>query len=88
MTSTGTGKARSPAVSVVNNDVPTDPVALAALRIEQADAAVASAERKVAKQEAHLAAAEGKGKKDRQRGHLKAAQEALAQAIAQRKELG
>ena len=36
-------------VEVVNNDVPTDPEALADLRMEQADAAVASAKAKVAK---------------------------------------
>lgn len=59
-------------VEVVDHDVPTDPDALAATRIEQADAAVDSAKAKVAKQTAHL----------------KAAKEALAQATAARKELG
>lgn len=59
-------------VEVVNNDVPTDPKELSKLRKEQADAAVASAKSKVAKQKKHLAAAE----------------KALAQATAARKELG
>ena len=59
-------------VAVVNNDVPTDPVALKALRQEQADAAVESAKAKVAKA----------------KQHLEAAKEALAQATAARKELG
>jgi hypothetical protein len=59
-------------VHVVNHDVPTDPDALKATRIEQADAAVASAKAKV----------------ERQQQHLKAAKEALAQATAARKELG
>ena len=88
MTSTGKGEARPPAVRVKNRDVPTDPDLLRARRIEQADFAVASAERKIAKQEQHLADAQDKGKQQRQRGHLKAAQEALAQATAVRKELG
>lgn len=59
-------------VEVVNNDVPTDPAVLEKLRKTQADAAVASAKSKVAKQKKHLAAAE----------------KALAQATAARKELG
>jgi hypothetical protein len=58
-------------VAVVNHDVPTDPVALAAKRKEQAASAVASAKAKVVKAEAHL----------------KAAQEALAQALAEQKGL-
>lgn len=59
-------------VAVVNNDVPTDPDELKAKRAEQADAAVASAQSKV----------------ERQQQHLKDAKEALAQAKAARKELG
>jgi|GEM_PF-3871710 len=86
-TSTGTGVVRPPAVSVVNHDVPTDKKQLRALRITQADAAVASAERAVARLTELLASAP-KGKQARQRGHLKVAQEALAQATAARKELG
>lgn len=88
MTIVGTGQSRPPAVSVVDHDVPTDPARLRATRIEQADAAVASAERKVAKQEGQLIDARRKGKQERIRGHLKAAHEALAQATAARKELG
>jgi len=56
-------------VAVVNHDVPTDPVALAAKRKQQAADAVASARAKVVKAE----------------GHLKAAKEALAQALAEQK---
>ena len=82
----GKGAARRGAVAVVNNDVPTDPVRLRATQIEHADAAVASAEAKVAKQEAFVASFTG-DKKKRQQEHLKAAKEALAQAIAERKEL-
>jgi len=83
----GSGSARTPTVAVVNNDVPTDPAALKAKQREQADAAVASAEAKVKRQKQHLASA-SKDKKPRQRAHLAGAQEALAQATAQRKELG
>ena len=86
MTSAGKGRAGTPAVAVVNHDVPTDPVKQRATLIEHADAAVASAEAKVAKQEAFIASFTG-DKKKRQQEHLKAAKEALAQAIAARKEL-
>lgn len=56
-------------VSVVNNDVPTDPVALKKLRQEQAAAQVVSAETKVAKA----------------KSHLKEAEKALAEALAAQK---
>jgi len=82
----GTGAAHRVAVAVVNNDVPTDPARLRATQIEHADAAVASATTKVAKQEAFVASFTG-DKKKRQQEHLKAAKEALAQAIATRKDL-
>lgn len=87
MTSSGKGKASKPTVKVVNNAPPTDPDKLRELRIEQADAAVASAEAAVARLTALLEAVPTE-KKARQRGHLKAAKEALAQATAARKELG
>ena len=82
----GKGTAENPMVMVVNNDVPTDPKALAKLRRDQAKAAVKSAELKVKRQEQHLAAAEGK-KKAKVAKHLKAAQAALAQALAEQKGL-
>jgi len=44
--------------SVVNHDVPTDPVALKAKRREQKQAALASAEASLAKAKLHLKAAE------------------------------
>ena len=59
------------AVSVVNYDVPTDPVELAKKQKAQAAVNVEQAKQKVAKQEAHL----------------KAAKEALAQALAEQKGL-
>jgi len=83
----GKGASHAPAVGVVNHDVPTDPARLRATRIEQADAAVASAQAKVDRQKAHVASSTG-DKQDKQRAHLEAAQEALAQATAARKELG
>lgn len=56
-------------VKVVNNDVPTDPVALKQLRQEQAAAKVESAKAKVTKAKAHL----------------KEAEQALAEALAEQK---
>ena len=56
-------------VSVVNNDVPTDPVKLAALRKSQAAAKVDAAKKKVTKAEVHL----------------KEAKKALAEAQAEQK---
>ena len=83
----GTGTAFGATVSVVNHDVPTDPVALAARRREQAEAAVESARRKVERQQQHVAAAETDEKRAKQEAHLAAAQEALAQALAEQKGL-
>jgi hypothetical protein len=84
---TGKGAAQKPTVMVVNNDVPTDPKAVKAALIAQADAAIAGAEAKVAKQEEFVATTSGE-KQKRQKQHLAGAKEALAQAIAERKELG
>jgi len=87
MNSSGKGKASKPTVKVVNHAPATDPVRLRATRIEQADAAVVSAEAAVTRLTALLEAVPS-GKKARQRDHLKVAKEALAQATAARKELG
>lgn len=86
MTATATGSSRPPAVKVENHAPPTDPDVLHGTRVQQADAAVASAEAKVERQEQHVAVTSG-AKKKRQSEHLKAAKEALAEAIAARKEL-
>jgi len=59
---------------------PNDPIA-------EADAAVASAERKVEQLRAHLASAETPERAERQRQHLAGAEAALAQAQAERKGL-
>lgn len=90
----GTGKASNPMVSVQNNTAPTTPEAIAAYQVEraaeardQAAAAVESALRKVERQEQHLAAATTEAKADRARAHLAAAEEALAQALAEQKGL-
>jgi hypothetical protein len=83
----GTATMLGSMVSVVNHDVPTDPVKQRKRLIADADAGVKSAELKIVKQKQHLATA-GKDKKDQQRAHLEGAQKALAQAIAARKELG
>jgi beta-glucosidase/6-phospho-beta-glucosidase/beta-galactosidase len=83
----GKGTAGNAMVSVVNNDVPTDPKVMAQRYRDQAAAAVTSAELKVARQEQHLAAASTKEKKDRAKEHLAAANVALAQALAEQKGL-
>ena len=85
-TSSGNAASHPPAVMVVDNDVPTDPEAVKAALIAQADAAIVGAEAKVARQEEHVAGSAGE-KQERQKEHLKGAKEALAQAIAARKEL-
>lgn len=79
--SAGAGKAFRPTVSVVNHDVPSDPIERRALALAQADRAIEGARLKIERQKQHLATAV-KGKQERQRAHLKGAQEALAQAIA------
>jgi len=81
------GSAQPPMVSVVNHDVPTDPVALRAKRLEQAEAAIAAARSKIERQEQHLAAAVNKAKKDRAKSHLAAAKKALAQATAHKESI-
>jgi hypothetical protein len=84
----GTGNANDLRIEVVNNDVPSDPVQQLADRIAQADAEIESCRAKVARQKEHLTAAATAAKKERQRQHLAGAEDALAQAIAVRKELG
>jgi len=82
----GGGVAHSAMVMVVNHDVPTDPVKLRARQIADADAAVASARSKVEKLTRFVATAP-KDSKERQRAHLKGAEIALAEAIAERERI-
>jgi hypothetical protein len=73
-------------VEVVDHDAPTAPEVMAERRLAAADAAIDAARTKVVRQQQHLAAAP-KDKKPRQREHLAGAKQALAQAIADRKDL-
>jgi hypothetical protein len=81
MKSAGSGSAHTGMIAVVDHDVPTDPVKLRKLRLGQASAAIASAKRKVAKLTGFISLAP-KGHKAKQQAHLRAAKEALAEAIA------
>ena len=90
----GTGAAFNPTVRVENNTAPTDPADIAAYQArrkaeakEQAQRNVDGAKAKVAKAKAHLAGAETPEKQERQRAHLKGAEEALATALAEQKGL-
>jgi len=83
----GTGAAYNPMVSVVNNDVHSDPVARKAQAQAQAQRAVDGARAKVAKMQAHLDGAETEAKRERQLEHLVGAEEALATALAEQKGL-
>jgi hypothetical protein len=85
-TSTGKGTAKKPAVHAQNNTPRTPPATMKIRRIEQADAAVASAEASVAKQEHHVAETTG-SKRRREEVNLKASEKALAEAVAARKDL-
>ena len=71
---------------IVNNDIPSDPVAQAATRRDQAQRNVDAARAKVAKSQAHLDAAIPK-KQERQLSHLVAAELALASALAEQEGL-
>lgn len=82
----GKGAALDATVMTVDHDVPTDQSALKELRLRQADAAIAAAEAKVAKQEAFVENAP-RGTKDRAREHLAGAKLALAQAISAKEKL-
>lgn len=81
MKSGGAGSAHTAMIEVVDHDVPTDPVQLRKLRLEQANAAIASAKRKVMKLTGFVRVAP-KGHKAKQQAHLRAAEKALAEAIA------
>jgi hypothetical protein len=83
----GKGTANNAMVSVVNHDVPSDPVARHAEAVAQAQRAVDGCRAKVEKQKAHLAGATTPEKQERQLMHLVAAEEALAQALAEQKGL-
>ena len=89
---TGAGTAYNPMVKIENNTAPTDPAVIARIKVErraaaraQAQRAVEAAQAKVKVMEAHLAGAETEDKRERQRAHLKGAQEALAAALAEQK---
>jgi multidrug resistance efflux pump len=83
----GSGSAHTAMVSVVDHDVPSDPVARLAERRAQAQREVDGCRAKVAKAEAHLAAATTPEKQERQLAHLVAAELALASAEAEQKGL-
>ena len=74
------GSANGATVLIVNHDVPSDPVAMAAARKAQAQRDVEAAEAAVARAQAHYDAATTRDKQDRQAAHLAAAAEALALA--------
>lgn len=80
------GAAHDARVEVVNHDRPTDPDALRALRIQQAEDAVAAAQAKVDKQRRFVETAPD-SRADRARAHLKGAEKALADAIATQQRL-
>lgn len=81
MKSGGSGSAHTSMIEVVDHDVPTDPVKLRKLRIAQANEAIAAAQRKIAKLTGFIRLAP-KGHKAKQQAHLRAAEKALAEAIA------
>ena len=81
------GGAYGATLLIVNNDVPSDPVAMAAARREQAQRNVDAAEAKVAKAQAHLDTASTPEKEERQLSHLVAAELALASAKAEQEGL-
>ena len=81
------GGAHGATLLIVNNDVPSDPVAMAAARREQAQRNVDAAEAKVAKAQAHLDTASTPEKEERQLSHLVAAELALASAKAEQEGL-
>jgi len=81
MTAAAQGSAHTPMIEVVDHDVPTDPVKLRTVRLAQADAAIASAQRAVDKLTGFIASAP-RGFKENERDQLKVAKQALAEAIA------
>ena len=81
------GSANGATVLIVNNDVPSDPVAMAATRKAQAQRNVDAAEAAVARAQAHLDAASTPDKQERQLAHLVAAELALASALAEQEGL-
>ena len=81
------GSAHGATLLIVNNDVPSDPVAMAAARREQAQRNVDAARAKVAKAQAHLDNASTPEKEERQLAHLVAAELALASAKAEQEGL-
>lgn len=82
----GKGAAFGAMVATVDN-VPGDPDADRARAIAEADENIKAAQRKVAKQKAHLAKAPKGDKKDRQAQHLEAAELALEEARAARERI-
>lgn len=70
----------------VDHDVPTDPVKLRKTQLAHADAAIKAAKSKVAKLSAMVKGAPH-GTKTRLDAHLKGAQKALAQAIADKERI-
>ena len=71
---------------IVNNDIPSDPVAQAATRRDQAQRNVDAARAKVVKSQAHLDAATPENQ-ERQLSHLLSAERALASALAEQEGL-
>jgi hypothetical protein len=76
-----TASAHTAMVEVIDHDVPTDPLKLRKLRLAQADHAIASAQHKIDKLSGFITLAP-KGHKAKQQAHLRAAEQALAEAIA------
>jgi hypothetical protein len=79
--STATGGAHDAMFEAVEHDVPTDPVKLRKTQLAHADAAVQAAQAKLEKLTKMVKGAPH-GTKTRLDAHLKGAQKALAQAIA------
>jgi hypothetical protein len=81
------GSVHGATLLIVNNDVPSDPVAMAAARREQVQRNVDAARAKVAKAQVHLEGTTDPDKQERQLSHLVAAELALASALAEQEGL-
>jgi hypothetical protein len=81
-----TASAHTAMIKVVDHDVPTDPVKLRKLRLAQANDAIAAARRKIDKLTGFIRVAP-RGHKAKQQAHLRAAEQALAEAIAHKEGL-
>lgn len=85
--SSGSGSSHTAMIEVVDHDAPTDPKQLRATRLKQADAAIKAAKAKITKLKRFISSAATPAVERRQRAHLKGAEKALAQAIADKERI-